>query len=104
MRASLRVSSAWQALFLQVPSWRVRLVNVKQVLASLDRKQSGFLALSRLAPISVWVGDQKQAIFGFRGTDPALMDAALEALIDRAGDQTQETLKYSWRSRPNWCA
>jgi ATP-dependent exoDNAse (exonuclease V) beta subunit len=59
-----------------------------------------FLALSRLAPSSVWVGDQKQAIFGFRGTDPALMDAALEALIDRAGDQAQETLKYSWRSRP----
>jgi ATP-dependent exoDNAse (exonuclease V) beta subunit len=59
-----------------------------------------FLALSRLAPSSVWVGDQKQAIFGFRGTDPALMDAALEALIDRAGEQAQETLKYSWRSRP----
>jgi ATP-dependent helicase/nuclease subunit A len=59
-----------------------------------------FLALSRLAPSSVWVGDQKQAIFGFRGTDPALMDAALAALIERHGASAQKTLAHSYRSRP----
>jgi len=59
-----------------------------------------FLALSRLAPTSVWVGDQKQAIYGFRGTDPALMDAALAALIERDGASAQKTLTYSYRSRP----
>lgn len=56
-----------------------------------------FLALARLAPENVWVGDQKQAIYGFRGTDPALMDAALEALGARGG--ASETLSRSWRSR-----
>lgn len=59
-----------------------------------------FLALSRLAPLSVWVGDQKQAIFGFRGTDPSLMDAAIAALIERDGASAQKTLTYSYRSRP----
>jgi ATP-dependent helicase/nuclease subunit A len=58
-----------------------------------------FLALSRLAPQSVWVGDQKQAIYGFRGTDPALMDAAIAALVEHSGKEAQETLQHSWRSR-----
>jgi ATP-dependent exoDNAse (exonuclease V) beta subunit len=55
-----------------------------------------FLSLARLAK-SAWVGDQKQAIYGFRGTDPALMDAAIEALL---GGREPETLPLSWRSRP----
>lgn len=59
-----------------------------------------FLALSRLAPLSVWVGDQKQAIFGFRGTDPSLMDAAIAALMERDGVSAQKTLPHSYRSRP----
>ncbi len=58
-----------------------------------------FLALSALAPRSVWVGDQKQAIFGFRGTDPALMDAAVAALLERDGGKALSTLGQSWRSR-----
>ena len=73
-----------------------------------------FLALGELARESVWVGDPKQAIFGFRGTDPKLMDAAIESLtshtsdpelvrrtvdaLERAG--TVETLSVSYRSRP----
>ncbi|MGE5359156.1 MAG: UvrD-helicase domain-containing protein [Bacteroidales bacterium] len=58
-----------------------------------------FLALSRLSPRSVWVGDQKQSIYAFRGTDPALMDAAIDAIVDRAGAGAHETLGHSWRSR-----
>lgn len=57
-----------------------------------------FLALSRIVPRSVWVGDQKQAIYGFRGTDPSLMDAAIEALERESGTPV-ETLTQSWRSR-----
>ena len=29
---------------------------------------------------AVWVGDVKQAIYGFRGSDPALMDAVLASV------------------------
>ncbi|OYV36838.1 MAG: hypothetical protein B7Z80_14460 [Rhodospirillales bacterium 20-64-7] len=39
-----------------------------------------FLRLGALAQKSVWVGDPKQAIFGFRGTDPALMEALLSQM------------------------
>lgn len=72
-----------------------------------------FLALARLAKESIWVGDPKQAIYGFRGTDPALMDAAVEALTSVATDPDLvakaveavnqgrlETLARSYRSRP----
>lgn len=71
-----------------------------------------FLELARLAKRSIWVGDQKQAIYRFRGTDPALMNAALEnlmadtdaGLVDRAVDEIvsrrqPETLTHSYRSR-----
>jgi ATP-dependent exoDNAse (exonuclease V) beta subunit len=55
-----------------------------------------FLRLAEVCGEAVWVGDQKQAIYGFRGTDPALMDACLEAL----GREGVESLPLSWRSRP----
>lgn len=71
-----------------------------------------FLELARIAPRSVWVGDQKQSIFGFRGTDPDLMTATL-ALLERSDpafvddtlatifEQTSPTtLEVSYRSRP----
>ncbi len=55
-----------------------------------------FARLAELAKESVWVGDPKQAIFGFRGTDPALMESALAAL---EGEATVKTLDTSYRSR-----
>lgn len=55
-----------------------------------------FARLAEIAKESIWVGDTKQAIYGFRGTDPALMDSALEALEGKAAQRTLET---SWRSR-----
>src|SRR5262249_41705303 len=60
-----------------------------------------FLRLAEVARRSVWVGDQKQSIFGFRGTDPALMDAAVEPVL--AGREP-EPLDRSWRSRPELVA
>lgn len=55
-----------------------------------------FLKLNEFAKKgSVWVGDPKQAIYGFRGTDPELMHAAANAITD------VEQLPYSWRSQEN---
>ncbi len=48
-----------------------------------------------LARESTWVGDVKQAIFGFRGTDPSLMTAAMEH-VDEANIRV---LGDSYRSR-----
>ena len=44
------------------------------------------------------MGDVKQAIYGFRGSDPVLMQAVLGE-VDRLGGQT-DVLEKSWRSRP----
>jgi ATP-dependent helicase/nuclease subunit A len=58
-----------------------------------------FLHLGALAKRAVWVGDPKQAIYGFRGTDPALMDAVLRSL---GGKQDKANiLSTSRRSRPD---
>ena len=57
-----------------------------------------FLKLARYARQVVWVGDIKQAIYGFRGSDTALMRSVIEALPKLGG--TKEVLAHSWRSRP----
>ena len=57
-----------------------------------------FLKLGQLAKQVVWVGDVKQAIYGFRGGDAKLMTAVLGKLPDLNGEK--EVLRYSWRSRP----
>ena len=57
-----------------------------------------FLQLSRLAKHSIWVGDPKQSIYGFRGAEPALMHAIIRAT---GGIRDENILKKSWRSRPD---
>ncbi len=57
-----------------------------------------FLRLAKLAKKVIWVGDVKQAIYGFRGSDPELMQAILQHLEANGGKT--EILPISWRSRP----
>jgi ATP-dependent helicase/nuclease subunit A len=57
-----------------------------------------FLKLSEIIPQAIWVGDQKQSIYGFRGADPSLMDALLDKMKTNLDI---ETLGNSWRSRPD---
>jgi len=54
-------------------------------------------ALGAAARRSVWVGDRKQAIFGFQGSDPELMSAAADAVL---GGRAPDVLGESHRSRP----
>jgi len=56
-----------------------------------------FLKLAEFAREIYWVGDIKQAIYGFRGSDTTLMKAILDALTAMGG--SQEVLDRSWRSR-----
>lgn len=62
-----------------------------------------FVAMSRLAKSSVWVGDPKQAIYGFRGTDPDLI-TYVAPKIQRATGGEESTLDRNWRSRPGLVA
>ena len=61
-----------------------------------------FAKLAQLAKQTVWVGDLKQAIYGFRGSDITLMQAVLGALP--ALGAKQSTLPMSYRSRPELVA
>jgi ATP-dependent helicase/nuclease subunit A len=53
-----------------------------------------FLKLASLAKNSIWVGDQKQSIFEFRGADPMLMQSVLDAI------KSSDRLPKCFRSRP----
>jgi ATP-dependent helicase/nuclease subunit A len=57
-----------------------------------------FLKLSRLADQVIWVGDIKQSIYGFRGSDPTLMTAVLDSVV--SDGNPPEILENSWRSTP----
>ena len=52
-----------------------------------------FLSLHKIIGQSVWVGDPKQAIYGFRGTDPQLMESVAKKIASAS------TLEHSWRSK-----
>lgn len=58
-----------------------------------------FVGLSRIARRSVWVGDPKQAIYGFRGTDPDLISRIAPKILSATGGRA-ETLGRNFRSRP----
>ena len=58
-----------------------------------------FLKLAALAKRAIFVGDVKQAIYEFRGCDPALVFAALEGLT--VGHAQKDVLAKNWRSQPN---
>ena len=57
-----------------------------------------FMKLAHFAREAVFVGDVKQAIYGFRGADPELVHRALDEMRARGCDV--DVLGTSWRSRP----
>ena len=57
-----------------------------------------FMKLARFARKVIFVGDVKQAIYGFRGSDPELVHCTLDAIRERGC--SLDVLESSWRSRP----
>ena len=82
--------------FRQLLSRRINQIMVDEFQDTSPLQLALFLKLNECAKKgSVWVGDPKQAIYGFRGTDPELMAAVADKISDF------ETLEYSWRSKEN---
>lgn len=76
---------------------RVKLVLVDEFQDTSPIQLAVFLQLAQIAAQAIWVGDQKQSIYAFRGADPLLMDAVINSLIDPGNF---EILTKSYRSRP----
>ena len=59
-----------------------------------------FDKISELVERSYWVGDLKQAIYGFRGTDTRLVQSVVSRVSSSIGS-SKESLEKSWRSNKN---
>lgn len=59
-----------------------------------------FKRISDLVPRSIWVGDPKQAIYGFRGTDTALVKEVSDLIVEGKNGCHRDSLETSYRSRP----
>ena len=57
-----------------------------------------FDRLSEIMDKSIWVGDIKQAIYGFRGTNPELIKKVIEEVRLRKNGNDIDPLLYCWRS------
>ena len=59
-----------------------------------------FKRISDLVPRSIWVGDPKQAIYGFRGTDTALVKEVSGMIVEGKDGCLRDKLEKSYRSCP----
>ena len=63
-----------------------------------------FDKLSQLVEHNIWVGDKKQAIYGFRGSDSALTESVMNIIQDNKDNGldgcSTDILGNSWRSVP----
>lgn len=76
--------------------YKVALVDEFQDCSPLQVKS--FERLSELMEQSIWVGDIKQAIYGFRGTNTKLIQSIIdEAKLEKDGNK-RKPLKECWRS------
>ena len=81
---------------------RFRLLAVDEFQDTSPVQLALFLELSRLIDDKIWVGDPKQAIYGFRDADPALMLGIIEQIetgTTELGAGEVSALEHSWRSQ-----
>ena len=78
---------------------RVKLLMVDEFQDTSPIQLALFLKLSELAEEVIWVGDQKQSIYGFRGADPALMDSVAAEIEKASTAKSNHILNHSWRSK-----
>ena len=82
---------------------RYRLLMVDEFQDSSPLQLKIFDRLSEIVDKTYWVGDPKQAIYGFRGTDVALIKA-IAGLFNNSDEERNlirgEALETSYRSRP----
>ncbi len=79
----------------------IKLVMVDEFQDSNPIQLSIFMKLSQLVKQSYWVGDPKQAIYGFRGSDPVLIDQIIKEFTKQNNQSLSiDILKMSWRSVP----
>ncbi len=79
----------------------LQLVMVDEFQDSNPIQLSLFIKLSNLVKQSYWVGDPKQSIYGFRGSDPVLIDEIMMQFSTKNDFNLKvEMLKMSWRSSP----
>lgn len=76
-------------------SYKIVFVDEYQDCSPLQVKM--FDKISDLVERSYWVGDLKQAIYGFRGTDTNLVQNVVSKILSAEGSG-KETLTKSWRS------
>lgn len=79
---------------------RVETVYVDEFQDTSPLQLALFVALSRIAQSSTWVGDPKQAIYGFRGADPELITRVAPKIQEATGGKGA-TLGKNYRSRPS---
>ena len=78
---------------------RIQAVYIDEFQDTSPLQLAVFVALSQIAQSSIWVGDPKQAIYGFRGTDPDLI-THVAPKIQAATSGEARTLCQNYRSRP----
>jgi ATP-dependent exoDNAse (exonuclease V) beta subunit len=79
----------------------VKLVMVDEFQDSSPIQLAIFIKLSKIVNRSIWVGDPKQSIYGFRGTDPILIEAVIKRFESKKDSTlTIDNLPNSYRSRP----
>jgi ATP-dependent exoDNAse (exonuclease V) beta subunit len=82
-------------------SKRYKLILVDEFQDSSPIQVQIFDKLSQVIERSVWVGDMKQSIYGFRGSDTALINTVVQSIMKgENGCLLINELKHSYRSRP----